>query len=233
MMTGASNTAKTAPMPSPKDSSRIRWLASFPKSGNTWVRVFLANLMIPKGRPLTLKEVSLIPFYTDTRIGSRSRMEYFGKAHHPYSQERHGENKSVYIVRDPVDVVPSCANFFGVTISRMAKEVARDWPRHVASWWPHIDLVLKYENMPGNFHVLVQHLDTPNDFQSVVTAISHADFDGLKADEDEHGWVEASEKGGAFFRKGTVGQGREVMTDAQVAKIVNGAGEWYGRLGYE
>jgi len=94
-------------------------------------------------------------------------------------------------------------------------------------------LVLKYENMPDNFHVLAQHLDIPNDFQGVVTAISHADFDGLKADEDEHSWVEASEKGGAFFRKGTVGQGREVMTDAQVAKIVNGAGEWYGRLGYE
>jgi len=86
--------------------------------------------------------------------------------------------------------------------------------------------------MPDNFHVLAQHLDMPSDFQSVVTAISHADFDGLKADEAKHGWVEASEKGGAFFRKGTVGQGREVMTDAQVANIVNGAGEWYERLGY-
>jgi len=230
MMTEASN---TAPMPAPKDPSRIRWLASFPKSGNTWVRIFLANLMVPKTRPLTLKEVSSMPFYTDTRADTRSRVEYFGKAHYPYSLERHGENKSVYIVRDPVDVVPSCANFFGVTVSRMAKEVARDWPRHVASWWPHIDLVLRYENMPNNFHTLAQHLNMPSDFQSVLTAISHADFDGLKDDEDEHGWVEASGKGGVFFRKGTIGQGREVMTDTQVANIVNGAGEWYNRLGYE
>lgn len=72
----------------------------------------------------------------------------------------------------------------------------------------------------------------PDDFESVATAISHANFHTLKKDEAAHGWDEASEKGGAFFRKGKVGQGREVMTDAQVAKIVRGAGEWYERLGY-
>ena len=29
---------------------RIVWLASFPKSGNTWTRVFLANYFMPPGQ---------------------------------------------------------------------------------------------------------------------------------------------------------------------------------------
>jgi hypothetical protein len=222
----------TTPVPSKKDLSNVKWLASFPKSGNTWVRAFLANLMVPKPGGLTLEEISSLPYYSDTRP-STAQTPHFGKAHHPYSEERHGRNKSIYIVRDPVDVVPSCADFFGVSVTRMAKEVARDWPRHVASWWNQTELVLKYENMPNNFHTLAQTVDVgPSDFQSVVTAIGHSQFDVLKADEEAHGWSEASEKGGSFFRKGTTGQGREVMTDAQVAKIVRGAGEWYERLGY-
>jgi len=110
--------------------------------------------------------------------------------------------------------------------------VARDWSRHVASWWPHTELVLKYENMPNNFRVLTKTLHVPNDFESVMAAISHSNFAVLKKDEQKNGFVEASEKGGAFFRRGSSGQGREVMTDAQVAKIVKGAGEWYDRLGY-
>lgn len=212
--------------------SKVRWLASFPKSGNTWVRIFLANLMIERDRPLTLNEVSSIPFYTDAKPETSCQKEYIGKAHHPYSEKRHGTKKAIYIVRDPVDVVPSCAAFFNVTITRMADEVARDWPRHVASWWPHTELVLKYENMPNNFKELAKTLDFPHDFENVMRATSYSSFDLLKKDETENGFVEASDTGGEFFRKGTVGQGREVMTDAQVAKIVRGAGEWYDRLGY-
>lgn len=211
----------------------IRWLASFPKSGNTWVRVFLANLLAPQGRPLTLAEVNLMPFYTDALPPSDPRKVYFGKAHKAYNEELHDTLPAVYIVRDPVDIVPSAANFFGVTLDRMSKEVAKDWPRHIQSWWGHIGLVLKYENMPGNFHILCQHFkDLPDDFERVITAAAHSDFKKLRADEAEHGFAEASEKGGAFFRYGFPGQGREVMTDAQVQRVIHGAGEVYPALGY-
>jgi hypothetical protein len=36
----------------------ICWLASYPKSGNTWLRAFLANLVADTGRPLPLAELS-------------------------------------------------------------------------------------------------------------------------------------------------------------------------------
>ncbi len=37
---------------------QLFWLASYPKSGNTWVRAFLANLLANRGSPLPLAELS-------------------------------------------------------------------------------------------------------------------------------------------------------------------------------
>ena len=36
----------------------ILWLASYPKSGNTWLRVFLANLILDEPEPLPLKRIN-------------------------------------------------------------------------------------------------------------------------------------------------------------------------------
>jgi len=38
--------------------SGILWLASYPKSGNTWLRVFLANLILNEPAPLELKRIN-------------------------------------------------------------------------------------------------------------------------------------------------------------------------------
>jgi hypothetical protein len=35
----------------------INWLASYPKSGNTWVRIFLANLMVDNDTPVDINEL--------------------------------------------------------------------------------------------------------------------------------------------------------------------------------
>jgi Sulfotransferase domain len=40
----------------------IVWLASYPKSGNTWVRVLLANYLADKPRPVPINEVPRIAF---------------------------------------------------------------------------------------------------------------------------------------------------------------------------
>src|SRR3546814_18385564 len=38
----------------------ILWLASYPKSGNTWMRAFLANLILDAPQPLPLKRIGEI-----------------------------------------------------------------------------------------------------------------------------------------------------------------------------
>lgn len=40
------------------DLQRIIWLASFPKSGNTWTRAFLGNYLAPKGVRLTINQLN-------------------------------------------------------------------------------------------------------------------------------------------------------------------------------
>jgi hypothetical protein len=40
----------------------ILWLASYPKSGNTWLRVFLANLILNEQEPLPLRRINEVCF---------------------------------------------------------------------------------------------------------------------------------------------------------------------------
>ena len=217
-------------MPGAPPGMNVRWLVSFPKSGSTWVRIFVAHLFA--GRALSLDEFNKMPFYTDTLPHDSPDKVYIGKAHRAYDQQLHGTLPAIYIVRDPVDIVPAAAKFFGVTNDRMSREVAKDWSKHIQSWWGHIGLLLKYEDMPAIFYVLAKYLGMGHAQNDTLMAIQNSDFGRLKADEAKNGFVEASEKGGAFFRHGKSGNGREVLTDAQVQRIIRGVGELYGKMGY-
>lgn len=44
--------------------SGIVWLASYPKSGNTWLRVFLANLLSEGRKPVDINELPTTSFYS-------------------------------------------------------------------------------------------------------------------------------------------------------------------------
>ena len=55
------------------DLRRIIWLASFPKSGNTWVRSFLANYFQPPGKTL---DINSLRHFTTSDV----RQDYFDKA---------------------------------------------------------------------------------------------------------------------------------------------------------
>lgn len=52
----------------PPHPARTVWLASYPKSGNTWLRLFLANLLYPEKAPV---DINFIPMRTPIS-GSRS-----------------------------------------------------------------------------------------------------------------------------------------------------------------
>ena len=49
------------------------WLASYPKSGNTWLRAFLANYFIDTAQPVSINEMQKISF------GDSSAPAYAGK----------------------------------------------------------------------------------------------------------------------------------------------------------
>ena len=55
------------------DPQQIIWLASYQKSGNTWMRVFLANYLAPKGRRLSINQLEQ---FTTGDL----RLDFFDKA---------------------------------------------------------------------------------------------------------------------------------------------------------
>jgi hypothetical protein len=56
------------------DLRRIIWLASFPKSGNTWLRSFLANYFQPPGQSL---DINSLRRFTSSDV----RQDFFDRAH--------------------------------------------------------------------------------------------------------------------------------------------------------
>jgi hypothetical protein len=63
-------------------------------------------------------------------------------------------------------------------------------------------------------------------------ALKHASFPVLASMERQHGFVEASGKGGRFFRKGRPNQWRGQLSGEQVTRVVNDHREQMARFKY-
>jgi hypothetical protein len=258
----------------------ICWLASYPKSGNTWLRAFLANMVadtgqalplaeLPRycedealpedysalaGRPsaqLGMDEISRLRPLVHARIAARHPATVFVKTHNMFgSYDGHPLHNTdvtataIYVVRNPLDIVVSLANHFGLGLDEaiaymgsdnaatlndalFVSQVLGSWSRHVSSWTeqagPNV-LVLRYEDMlekgAKTFGKVARLLRMEGDRGRFERAVRYSGFPVLAAMEREHGFVEASGKGGRFFRKGRVNQWREQLSRDQVARVV-------------
>jgi len=270
----------------------ICWLASYPKSGNTWLRAFLANMVADRGEPVPLRDLSrfsddeaLPEDYTalglrpsteltmhdiarlrpqvHARIAARHPATVFVKTHNMAgSYDGHPLHNldvtvaAIYVVRNPLDVVLSVRDHFGVgldeAIASMASEdagtandalhvsqVLGSWSRHVSSWadqaWPRL-LVVRYEDLlerpAKTFGKVAKLLNLPVDRGRMDRAIKFSGFATLAEMERRDGFVEASGKGGRFFRKGRSNQWREELSRDQVASIVSSHREQMARFKY-
>ena len=270
----------------------ICWLASYPKSGNTWMRAFLANLVADRGAPVPLSElpkycedealpedytalagrpsssldigeISILRPLVHARIAERHAGTVFVKTHNMAgSYDGHPLHNpdvtaaAVYVVRNPLDVALSMANHFGLgideAIERMASEdagtlndalyvgqVLSSWSRHVASWADQANarlVVVRYEDLlekPAKaFGKVAKMLNADGDRGRVERAIRHSGFATLAGMERKDGFVEASGKGGRFFRQGRANQWRNQLSRDQVARIVADHREQMARFKY-
>src|SRR5581483_8943536 len=84
-------------------------LVSFPRSGNTWLRVLLANLLRPEPVTLTTIEQVVPDVYANADADLlRVPRPRILKSHEPFDA-RYG--RVVYLVRHPVDVAVSFYHF--------------------------------------------------------------------------------------------------------------------------
>lgn len=96
--------------------ARIVWIASYPKSGNTWVRFLVANLLY-KPIEQSAEVERLVPdihWHIEARhlLGEQTR---FIKTHWRYHDRlplREDTAGVIYIVRNPLDVLVSNLNYF-------------------------------------------------------------------------------------------------------------------------
>ncbi len=163
------------------------------------------------------------------------------------------------IVRNPLDIAVSFAHHLGVDIDtsivRMAdkdfglasrvkgrsiqlRQKLLSWSGHVQSW-RRTDLpvcMLRYEDMLAlplaTFKTAARFLRLPADTQRVSRALELCRFEGFQNQEQNCGFIEKSPKASAFFRKGIVGDWRNVLSASQVDRIIEAHGEVMATLGY-
>jgi Sulfotransferase domain len=271
------------------------WVASYPKSGNTWVRAFLANLaaiLAGESDELTLNEINR--FSTgenfarlyEKRLGfkptEKHRKEIAGVRHEiqkSIADEHDGlvfvkthnglvmdcgrpiinfavTSSVIYVVRNPLDVAISLSHHMGLTIDdaiemmgtrghetpideKVVHEIWGSWSENVESWTrtPHRAIyVMCYENMLSDpqiaFGGLVRHLHLDVTPSQLNLAIERSLFAKLKDKEEKEGFQERSVWTEHFFREGRAGQWKEILTPAQIQRIVSDHGKQMARLGY-
>jgi hypothetical protein len=269
----------------------IIWLASYPKSGNTWLRAFIHNLLRNPDRPVPLDQMTQFTLgdaqfdwyarYTDKPAAELSFAELAQirpKVHRDFTRtssdsvfvKTHqvlGESGgaplvtmeatagAIYVVRNPLDVVPSFADHFGVSIddaigfmawdgaytaakTNQIPEVLSSWSLNVKSWTqPHPNIhVMRYEDMQAapekTFGKLTKFLGLNVPKARLKKAIEFSDFRTLKTLEDSHGFKERSSHGTRFFRHGRTGQWTRELSEAQAGRLAAAHREQMERFGY-
>lgn len=124
-----------------KDLKKIVWLASYPKSGNTWFRVFLSNLLSENDTPVSINELHTTPI-----ASSRSLFDAHAGVHssdlsdeeieelRPEVYRRvatEAKETIFYKVHDAWRLTPSGQPVFPMEVTRAVLYFIRD-PRDVA-----------------------------------------------------------------------------------------------------
>jgi hypothetical protein len=128
--------------------AHVTWLASFPKSGNTWVRTLVANYLrdeddldVMSQDGLTALVPDLVTVMSGGRVlpldgpGTVVVKTHFLPGVELLRAHRRETRKAIYLVRNPRDVIRSSARQLGVDPSRLA-EFARYFIQHegVPEW---------------------------------------------------------------------------------------------------
>ena len=266
-------------------TKHITWLASYPKSGNTWIRAFLTALQKNDSDPLDINKLGATAISSDRRtmehvlgfdtgclsrdhcarlrpivyrwLNAQFKNTVFVKAHDACIKLDNGDclmapdvtDKAVYIIRNPLDIVISNAQFSGKTrdaiIARMSNPdqyLARQtnqrqlvqvpqklgtWSDHVLSWTqnPHFTThVARYEDLLRtplkSFSEICTFLALPYDQSQIEQAIEDTSFATLQSQEDAKGFRERPHTSTRFFRNGKIGEWQEALSPSQINTVL-------------
>lgn len=214
------------------------FIVTYPKSGTTWLRFMVANVIHPDPDAVDFENLERIaPDVNHTYFPPSSLQAYaslpdprFFGIHASYDPALH---RTVYVMRDPRDVMVSYYHHHRLTVPGWNSSLTEflqatnqwpcSWEEHVRGWLHHRAepgmLILRYEEMHRDKEgVLRRVLDFAGirytDAQ-VERALANSDFKRMRALEESHGLnsritVVGNEE--RFMRKGKPGGWREELS---------------------
>ncbi len=226
------------------------FIVSYPKSGNTWVRFILANLLAP-GEKITFRNIdNYVPdiYRCAATLEDRQGRRYI-KSHHP-SYDLYP--KLIYLFRDGRDALVSYyqyvagkkgfdGTFRDFVFSSFAKKFSF-WREHVegaldfATKHPDRILMLQYEKMLEDSRTgaasISKFLGLNCGNEAIAKAVEATSFDRLKTMEQNVG-SENLAKPVTFFRTGRSGHWRDHFDADLNRKYCEENGATLLRLGYQ
>ena len=238
------------------------FIVSYPRSGNTWTRFLIANLLYA-GQPVSFANIErLIP---DAEAQSSRYLKRIPGPRviksHQYFDHRYP--KVLYITRDPRDVAVSYYNF-----SRKYRHIADDYPlEHYVhgfvtgtllssawgTWAENVGTWVAARNGRNTF-LLLRYEDLIADTQTELAkvarffgvnaspgelsqAIENSSADHLRELEKKEGgeWVTTKDKRSdiPFIGSAAAGKWKSVLPSAAVEEIETAWGNMMAQLGYE
>jgi Sulfotransferase domain len=237
------------------------FLTSYPRSGNTWTRFLVANL-VHQDKPVNFLNIERLVadmYKSSDRVMRHLPRPRLMKSHECFDPRY---MKVIYIVRDPRDVAVS--NYHWELKLRSVKEgypiedfvprwmEPQFWPR-IGSWADHVTswlstrrgkpgfLLVRYEDLKKNSQAelsrVAEFLGIEPTKERLDRAVERSSADNMRKMEREESakWVATTRtrQDKPFVRNATTGNWKTVLPETTVAYIEKHWGHLMRELGYE
>ncbi|MBW2692360.1 MAG: sulfotransferase domain-containing protein [Deltaproteobacteria bacterium] len=202
-------------------------LASFPRSGNTWLSQLLEALSGQQAGSI----------YRD-HVFPRPATGIVIKTHKCDGQRF---NRIVHLVRSPLDSISSHFDYMHRYFPQRAQDwrphvatQTHEWKRHTAYWMQQAKprITVRYEDLMAEpfaeLRKLAEFLHLDVDDGEIEQAVEACEIDRLREASSKRG-----EDAAGFFRKGGSGHGINRYSADEIATIEAELGELMAKFGYE
>jgi hypothetical protein len=232
------------------------FLVSFPKSGNTWTRFLLGNLVSPDAQVTFTNVRTFVPYpdVTPRKIFDRMPRPRLIKSHECFDPLY---PRIIYIVRDPRDVVISQFHYLrkvrkvgdDLPIETFVKQFLAgetcpfgSWGQNVMTWLTSREgdprfLLMRYEDMLADtareLAKVVDFLQLSVTPEQVTQAVERSSPDRMRKLEKVQGFMKGSREDVLFVRAAASGSWRKDLPLPMVEEIEAAWGPVMRHLGYE
>lgn len=211
------------------------FIASYPKSGNTWMQNMISSMLLNSTTNISPRLVSeIVPDVHARKYYKRIFNTMFFKTH---SKPKPEYKKVIHLVRDGRDVIVSLYHYLklnnnkGVSLDKLINEQdsfwSGKWHEHTAAWrdnpYNAKIITVRYEDLVTNgveeLKKIASFLELGLDIEEIRTIYDHNNIDKIREKVVTEGWDYDSRFGKDsknFFRNGRIGDFRKELSTKQI-----------------